>query len=54
MDSLGSALFSEISPKFFEILVSVNARVYPDVIDALEREMPAPRPAWPLSLNWLR
>jgi len=41
MNSLGSTLFSELSPKFFGILVSVNARVYLDVIDALEREMPA-------------
>jgi hypothetical protein len=48
MDSLGSSLSSEISPKFFVILVSVNARMYLDVIDALEREMPAPRPAWPI------
>lgn len=41
MDSLGSTLFSELSQKFFGILVSVNARVYLGVIDALEREIPA-------------
>jgi len=41
MALLGTSLFSELSPKFFGILVSSNARIYLDVIDALEREMPA-------------
>jgi len=38
---LGSTLFSELSPKFFGILTGSNARLYVDVLDALEREAPA-------------
>ncbi|MEP6670692.1 MAG: Wadjet anti-phage system protein JetA family protein [Chthoniobacter sp.] len=38
---LGSKLFSELDPKFFGILTSPNARLYLDVIDAVEREMPS-------------
>lgn len=37
---LGIRLFSELDPKFFGILTGPNARLYVDVIDALEREMP--------------
>lgn len=37
--SLGSTLFSEISPKFFGLLGGPNARLYLDVLDGLEREM---------------
>ena len=38
---LGNRLFSDIEPSFFGILTGQNARVYVDVIDALEREMPS-------------
>lgn len=41
MASLGSTLFSELTPKFFGVLAGANARVYLDVIDALERECAA-------------
>ncbi len=40
MPSLGFSLFAELSPKFFGILTGANARVYLDVIDALDRSMP--------------
>lgn len=40
MTSLGASLFSEISPRFFGLLTGPNARVYLDVADAIEREMP--------------
>ncbi|MGB8352368.1 MAG: Wadjet anti-phage system protein JetA family protein [Chthoniobacteraceae bacterium] len=41
MSGLGHSLFSEISPKFFGVLTGPNARVYLDVVDWIEREMPA-------------
>ncbi len=41
MTSLGNRLFSELGPKFFGLLTGPNARVYLDVADAIEREMPA-------------
>jgi hypothetical protein len=41
MPSLGTSLFSELTPKFFGVLTGPNARVYLDVLDAMEREMPA-------------
>lgn len=41
MGFLGSQLFSEINPKFFGVLTGPNARVYLDVLDAIEREMPS-------------
>lgn len=41
MISLGTNLFSELSPKFFGVLTGLNARVYLDVLDAIEREMPS-------------
>lgn len=41
MASLGSLLFSELNPKFFGVLTGPNAKVYLDVLDAIEREMPA-------------
>jgi hypothetical protein len=41
MTSLGHSLFSEFSPKFFGVLAGPNARVYLDVADAIEREMPS-------------
>lgn len=41
MRSLGSTLFSELSPKFFGLLGSPNARLYLDVLDSLEKEMSA-------------
>ena len=40
MASLGDSLFSELAPRFFGLLSGLNARVYLDVVDALEREMP--------------
>lgn len=36
---LSGPLFAEISPDFFRILTSVNARIYIDALDALAREM---------------
>lgn len=41
MPSLGTSLFSELSPKFFGVLTGPNARVYLDVLDSMEREMPS-------------
>ena len=41
MSGLGHTLFSELSPKFFGVLTGPNARVYLDVLDAIEREMPS-------------
>jgi len=41
MVSLGTSLFSDLSPKFFGVLTGPNARVYLDVVDAIEREMPS-------------
>lgn len=41
MPSLGSRLFSELSPKFFGLLGGPNARLYLDVLDGLEKEMSA-------------
>jgi hypothetical protein len=41
MPSLGSTLFSELSPKFFSLLGGPNARLYLDVLDGLEKEMSA-------------
>lgn len=41
MPSLAASLFSELSPKFFGVLTGPNARVYLDVLDAVEREMPS-------------
>jgi len=40
MSSLGTHLFAEIAPRFFGVLSSANARLYLDVMDLLEREMP--------------
>ncbi len=40
MTSLGTSLFSELTPKFFGVLTGPNARVYLDVLDAIERAMP--------------
>lgn len=39
--SLGDSLFSELAPRFFGLLAGPNARVYLDVVDSLEREMPS-------------
>lgn len=39
MPTLGSMLLSEVTPKFFGILSGPNARLYLDVLDALEMEM---------------
>lgn len=41
MTALGTSLFSELSPKFFGVLTGLNARIYLDVLDAIEREMPS-------------
>ncbi len=41
MAALGASLFSEITPRFFGLLTGPNARVYLDVLDSMEREMPA-------------
>lgn len=41
MNSLGSHLFEDLSPRFFGVLVGPNARLYLDALDALEREMPS-------------
>ena len=41
MSSLASNLFSELSPQFFGLLTGSNARIYIDVLDLIEREMPA-------------
>jgi hypothetical protein len=41
MTSLGNSLFSELAPKFFGVLSGPNARVYLDVVDAIERGMPS-------------
>jgi hypothetical protein len=41
MASLGESLFSELVPRFFGLLAGPNARIYLDVVDALEREMPS-------------
>jgi chorismate mutase len=38
---LGQKLFSELEPRFFAVLTSPNARLYVDVADALETEMPS-------------
>ena len=40
MSGLGTHLFNEISPKFFGILTGPNARIYLDVMEALDRETP--------------
>lgn len=40
MNGLGTHLFNEVSPKFFGILTGPNARIYLDVMDALDREVP--------------
>jgi hypothetical protein len=41
MPYLGSSLFAEIPTNFFGILTGPNARLYLDVVDAIEREMPS-------------
>jgi len=41
MSTLGSTLFSELSPKFFGLIGGPNARLYLDVVDGLEKEMSA-------------
>ncbi len=41
MSSLATHLFSELSPKFFSILTGPNARIYIDVLDLIEKELPA-------------
>jgi len=41
MSSLASNLFAELSPKFFGLLSSSNVRIYIDVLDLIERELPA-------------
>lgn len=40
MSGLGTHLFAEIAPRFFGLLASANARLYLDVMDLLDREMP--------------
>lgn len=40
MIGLGTNLFSEVAPKFFGILTGPNARLYLDVMDMLDRELP--------------
>jgi hypothetical protein len=41
MSSLSTNLFSELSSKFFGVLTGPNARIYIDVMDLIERELPA-------------
>ena len=41
MNSLASNLFAELSPKFFGLLNSSNVQIYIDVLDTIERELPA-------------
>ena len=41
MNSLGTSLFSDLSPNFFGVLTGPNARVYLDVLDAIEQGMPS-------------
>jgi hypothetical protein len=41
MNSLGTSLFSDLTPNFFGVLTGPNARVYLDVLDAIEQGMPS-------------
>ena len=38
VSSFSSSLFRELRPNFFGVLASPSARLYVDVLDALERE----------------
>jgi hypothetical protein len=41
MSTLATTLFSELTPKFFGVLTGPNAAIYIDVLDLIERELPA-------------